>query len=87
MEIVEKIMIVEFNSISNALDYMVESGNSFAFKVEDKVYSGSGIIISRPDSFDVVFGEIWLGGISEKSVPGVLYIEDGFLKYFKEVNN
>ena len=84
MEILEKIVIVEFDLISNAIDYMEESGNSFAFKVEDNIYSGSGVILSSPDSFeDVLFGDIWLGGISEKSLPGSLYIEDGFLKYYK----
>ena len=87
MEVLEKIVIVEFNSISEALDYMKESGNSFAFKVTDDIYSDSGdIILIESEYTSVLINEIWLGDISNKSLPGVLYVEDGFLKYYKEVN-
>jgi Brp/Blh family beta-carotene 15,15'-monooxygenase len=36
---IEKIIIVEFDSISNALGYLEDSGNYFSFKVGDLIWA------------------------------------------------
>jgi hypothetical protein len=82
---IEKIIIVEFDSISNALGYLEDSGNYFSFKVGDLIYSELGEIISESSEYEVIlFGEIWLNDISDNPHSGQLYIDNGFLKYYKE---
>lgn len=86
MNRIEYILIINFNSKEEALAYIQESGLSFSFSVLNvEIFNSIGELIEAPleyNSFNV--DEISLSNASDP-LPGELYIEDGFLKYYKEI--
>jgi len=86
MNRIEYIIIVNFPTKEEALAYIQESGLSFSFSVLGvEIFNPLGELIEAPleyNSFNV--DEISLSNTSDP-LPGELYIEDGFLKYYKEI--
>jgi hypothetical protein len=86
----EHIVLVNFDTISSAVELMIELVTPFAFMFEGNTYKyvgGASLIemIETPEEFDLYnFGDIYLD-IHEVPSPGVLYVDNGFLKYFKEI--
>ena len=80
----EHIILLEFNSVNEGIDFMSKSKYKFSFFVDTKTYDFLGNLISTPSDYDLhKLNEILLD-ISEIPSPGLLYISDGFLKYYKE---
>jgi len=86
MNKVEYIIIINFSTKEEALSYMQSSGLNFSFSVANtEFFNSAGDIISEPESYNSFDkGDI---SISDKAdpLPGELYIENGFLKYYKEI--
>jgi hypothetical protein len=86
----EHIVLVNFDLISTAVEVMNGLSNPFAFMFEGKTFKyvgGASLIemIETPEEYDLYnFGEIYLD-IYEVPSPSVLYVDNGFLKYYKEI--
>jgi hypothetical protein len=80
----EKIVLVEFNSVLEGLDYMNISPNKFCFYVDGQTYDINGNVIQTPNNSEI-FGinNIYIN-ITDDTAPGQLYISEGFIKYYKE---
>lgn len=79
------IILIEFKTIEEGLNFMNESENYFSFSVKNKTYSSVGQEIKTPDNSSIIyFGDIFIG-IIENPMPGELFIENGFLQYYKEI--
>ena len=83
----EYIVLLGFNSVQDGIDYMQSSSRSFAFSVGGSTYDYEGNSISTPTDYSVINeGDIYIGELeSQFPGPGDLYVEGGFLKYFKEI--
>ena len=81
----EHIVLINFNTINDGIDFMSSINIPFSFIVSGITYDYLGNAIQTPDDFDVYnLGEIYLD-IHEVPSPGVLYVNNGFLKYYKEI--
>jgi hypothetical protein len=86
----EHIVLVNFDLISTAVELMIGSSTPFAFMFEGNTYKyvgGASLIemIETPEEYNLYnFGDIYLD-IHELPSPGVLYVDNGFLKYYKEI--
>jgi protein associated with RNAse G/E len=86
----EHITLVNFDTISEGVEFMININTPFAFMVDNQTFKyvgGDSLIevVDTPEEFDLYnFGEIYLD-IHEVPSPGVLYIDNGFLKYYKEI--
>lgn len=81
----EKIVLVEFISVLEGLDYINNSPNKFCFYVGGQTYDINGNVIQTPSNYEI-FGinNIYIN-ITDDTAPGQLYISDGFIKYYKEI--
>lgn len=80
----EYIVLVEFNSVDEGIEFMSNSKHKFSFFSGKKTYDFNGNLISTPNKYDLQkINEILLD-ISDIPSPGLLYVSDGFLKYYKE---
>lgn len=85
MEKKEYIVLINFQSVSDGLNYLNEFNTPFCFLVGGSTYDGSGNLITTPNDFiQYESGEIWID-IHETPHPGELYVESGFLKFYKEL--
>ena len=81
----EYIVLVEFESVLQALDYMNKTKNYFAFISNGKTYDFNGNEINSPNEYEsYLFGEIYID-ITDGTFPGGLYMTENFLKYYKEI--
>jgi len=86
----EHIVLVNFDTISEAVEFMNNINTPFAFMFENqtlKYVGGDSLleIVDTPEEFELYsLGEIYLD-IHEVPSPGILYIDNGFLKYYKEI--
>jgi len=79
------IILVGFNTLQEGLDYMTSSPYNFSFIVGGQTYDSLGNPIATPDNPEIIqYGQIYITD-NENPAPGDLYIEDGFLKYYKEI--
>ena len=77
-------VIINFTSKKQASDYFKESGLLFAYECKNLIYNIEDNIIAEPENcIKYNFGEIWIEN-TENPVASQLFIEDGFLMYFKE---
>ena len=81
----EYIVLLEFNSISDGVEYMSNQISPFSFCVDGVYYNNLGIEISLSETPDIIDGYIHID-IHENPVPGELYVSDGFMKYYKIVS-
>jgi hypothetical protein len=80
----EFIILIEFSSLENALLYIDVNNTRFSFSVAGETYSSDGDLIDVLDDFDIInINDIYID-IYDNPLPGELYIENGFLKYYKE---
>ena len=85
MEKKEFIILPEFLSIENALEYIETNDIKFSFSVNNETYSSDGVKIDNPIEFEIIpINKIFIG-IYENPLDGQLYIENDFLKYYKEI--
>lgn len=81
----EYIIIVRFNTKLDGLNYLHNNGYQFVFTDGDIFYDAYGvevIVDFEHETHD--FDKISLQ-VGSKDLPGSLYIDNGFIKYFKEV--
>jgi len=84
MEKKEFIIIPEFTTIEDGLKYIVDNDIKFSFSVNNETYSSDGVKIDTPINCELInINDIYIG-INDNPSPGQLYIEDDFLKYYKE---
>ena len=82
----EYIVLIEFNTINEGVDFMQNINTPFSFMVNNITYDYLGNVIQTPMEYDLyTLNEIYLD-IHIIPSPGVLYVGDGFLKYYKEIN-
>jgi hypothetical protein len=82
----EYIVLLDFNAINDGVDFMQNINTPFSFMVNDIAYDYLGNVIQTPVEYDLYsLNQIYLD-IHEVPSPGVLYVSDGFLKYYKETN-
>ena len=82
----EYIILLGFSSIQEGVDYMSLSPYTFAFSVGGVTYDFGGSIIDTPNDSSIINeGHIFICNHSDP-LPGSLYIDDDFLKYYKEIS-
>lgn len=80
----EIIILPIFNSIEEASSYLTTNALEFAFSVNNKTYSVTGIEIDTPINSQLIpINDIYIQ-LHSDPLSGQLFLEDGFLKYFKE---
>jgi hypothetical protein len=80
-------ILVGFNTLQNGIDYMFSSPYKIAFSVDGQTYSYLGQPIDTPvDSEIIMVGNVFITN-TEDPAPGDVYIDNGFLKYYKEITN
>jgi len=84
MERTEFIILPEFITIVNGLEYLETNKIKFSFSVNNETYSSDGVQISTPNNSEIIpINDIYID-IYENPQPGQLYVEDDYLKYYKE---
>lgn len=84
MENKEFIIIPEFTNLAYALKYIENSEVKFSFSVNGEIYSSNGIKNYTPnDGLIIEIDKINII-IYDNPLPGELYIDNDFLKYYKE---
>lgn len=84
MEKKEYIILPEFISVEDALTYLETKNVKFSFSVNNETYSSDGVQISTPNNSEIIpINDIYID-IYENPQPGQLYVEDDYLKYYKE---
>lgn len=82
----EFIILPKFTSIEEGLTYLNDNAINFCFAVNDKIYNINSEEIISPDNSEIIdISNIYIG-IHTDPQAGQLYIEDNFLKYYKEFN-
>lgn len=83
------IIVPQFTSIAEALDYLSrKTSYSFNFSVGTKIYDTKGNEIVEPTNFEIIPIEglaMQIYEFTEDLWPGQTYIQDDFIKYFKEL--
>jgi len=80
----EYIILLGFDTIQGGIDYMVTSPHNFSFSVGGDTYDYEGNLLETPLESSVISeGGIYITN-TENPQPGSLYINGGFLKYYKE---
>lgn len=83
MEKKEFIIIPEFTSLINALDYIENNKIKFSFSVNGEIYSSNGIKNYTPNNGTIInINDIYID-IYVNPSHGQLYIDNDFLKYYK----
>lgn len=81
----EHIVLINFDDINSGIYFMTTINTPFSFIVDNVTYDYLGNVIQTPNDFDMYnLNEICLV-IYDIPSPGVLYVNNGFLKYYKEV--
>ena len=93
----EQILLLEFNSISDGVDYMLNQISPFSFCVGRVYYNDLGEEITLSDTPDIINlakesgnGYIHIDIHNEPvamMLPGDLYVSDGFMKYYKMLSD
>lgn len=93
----EQIVLLEFKSISDGVDYMLNQISPFSFCVGRVYYNDLGEQINLKETPDIInlSKESGNGYIHidihnepvEMMLPGDLYVSDGFMKYYKIVSD
>ena len=84
MEKKEFIIIPEFTSLINALDYIENNKIKISFSVNGVTYSSNGIKNYTPNNGTIMnINDIYID-IYVNPSPGQLYVDNDFLKYYKE---
>ena len=83
----EQIVLLEFNSISDGVDYMLNQISPFSFCVGRVYYNNLGEQITLSETPDIIDGYIHIDIHNEPLIPGDLYVSDGFMKYYKMVSD
>jgi hypothetical protein len=77
-------ILIEFNSKEEGLEYMQTSKYPFSFTDSLNIYNPEGDTIPPPENVSIYKpSEIFIG-FEDIDAPGMLYVEDGFLRYYKE---
>jgi hypothetical protein len=86
MEKKEYIVLINFQSINEGVNFVNTFITPFCFLFNGETYDSQGNIIQTPDEF-VVYNpnEIYVSITELSPSPGDLYVENSFLKYFKEI--
>ncbi len=80
----EFIILPQFTSIVTGLNYLKDTEHKFCFVAKNKTYNIEGKVIDTPDNSEVIsIVDIYIE-LHEDPFPGQLYIENDFLKYYKE---
>ena len=79
--------LFNFNTIQEGVDYMSNSPHKFAFSVGGQTYDNLGNPIPTPDYSEIteVVDVFTVNNVNPW--PGDLYINNGFLRYYKEIGN
>lgn len=93
----EQIVLLEFKSISDGVDYMLNQISPFSFCVGRVYYNDLGEQINLKETPDIINlakesgnGYIHIDIHNEPvgmMLPGDLYVSDGFMKYYKIVSD
>ena len=90
----EHIVLLEFNSISDGVDYMLNQISPFSFCVGKVYYNDLGEEITLSETPDIINlskesrnDYIHIDIHNEPLLPGDLYVSDGFMKYYKIVSD
>lgn len=84
MEKKEYIITPGFTTIEDGLKYLEDNNYEFSFSVNNETYNSNGVKINTPDNSEfILINNIYID-IYTNAGPGQLYVEDGFLKYYKE---
>jgi hypothetical protein len=86
MNKIEHIIIIDFPTKEEAMASFEELGFGFSFSVEEsKFFNILGESITEPESYEKhKFNNIKVSNKIDP-LPGELYVENGFLKYYKEI--
>jgi hypothetical protein len=86
----EHIVLLEFNSISDGVDYMSNQISPFSFCVGRVYYNNLGEEITLSETPDIINlknnlsdGYIHIDIHEGPVLPGDLYVSDGFMRYYK----
>jgi hypothetical protein len=89
---IEHIVLLEFNSISDGVDYMSNQISPFSFCVNGFYYNNLGEEIILKETPDIINlennlsdGYIHIDIHEGPVLPGDLYVSDGFMRYYKLV--
>lgn len=80
----EIIILPIFDSIEEGSSYLTTNAYEFAFSVNNKTYSITGVEIDTPINSELIPINTIFIQLFNNPQCGQLYVEDGFLKYFKE---
>ena len=84
MEKKEYIILPEFTTNESALEYFETSEIKFSFSVNGEIFSSDGVKINKPNNTNIVnINDLYIG-VYDNPRSGELYIENDFLKYYKE---
>ena len=83
----EQIVLLQFNSISDGVDYMLNQISPFSFCVGGVYYNNLGEQITLSETPDIIDGYIHIDINNEPVLPGDIYVSDGFMKYYKIVSD
>lgn len=86
MDTKEFIIIPRFNSMEDGLNYLNSNDIKFIFGVGDKIFDSNSTEIDIPYDSEIINIDNISISINEDPLPGQLYIEDDFLKYYKELD-
>ncbi len=86
----ETILLCEFNSLIDAMEYMNNTNDKFIFLVNDKIYSIDGIELTSEESLiftedldlKIVNISTIIGEIYVNPTEGQLYIKNNILTFF-----
>lgn len=81
----EFIIIILFNSKLEGITYLDNSEHKFVFTDGDEYYDKDGDIVDVDFEHETYTLDQISLQIGEKSLPGGLYLDNGFIKYFKEI--
>lgn len=86
MEKKEYIILINFQSIIDGVNFVSSFSKPFCFLFDGKTYDYEGNIVQTPDEFLTYNpNEIYVSITETEPISGGLYVEDNFLKYFKEL--
>jgi hypothetical protein len=79
--------LFNFNTIQEGVDYMSNSPHKVAFSVGGQTYDKLGNPIPTPDYSDITEVVNVFSVNNTNPWPGELYVDNGFLRYYKEIGN
>ena len=84
MEKKEFIILPEFTSLANGLKYIKTNNINISFSVNGGIFSSNSIKIDVPNNSTIIPIDGIYIDIYDNPMPGQLYIDNDFLKYYKE---